>query len=154
MELIRETGKPNKLALTAVLTLMLLVIGLAYFFDIYPGGIVVSEDTPNQMTITKQQLFKKESLIIEVGHANQLKASLVKILGGNLEHKWYVIVLTFTTLLFSILNLVQINHPSQSDETIVVFYLWAGINLLACIILIYQYINEVVWMNDLLQQIS
>ncbi|QTD43107.1 hypothetical protein [Sporosarcina sp. Te-1] len=154
MEIIRETGKPNKLAVTAVLILMLLVLGLAYFFNIYPGGIVVSEDTPKQMTITKQYVFGKESLTIEVEHANQLKVSLVKMLGEDLELKWYIIVLFFTALLFNIFNLVRNNHSSQSNEMIVILYLWAGVNLLACIIFVYQYINQVVWINDMLQQIS
>ncbi|GKV56414.1 hypothetical protein NCCP2222_23610 [Sporosarcina sp. NCCP-2222] len=125
----RGKGKPNKWMLASVLILMLLVLGLAYFFDIYPGSMVFTEETPNQMTITKQRFWVKDSITVDVMSANQVRASLMKLLGEELEFKWYLIVLTFFIVIFSICNLV-VNHQSiqkKSNEIVVMLYVYTGV---------------------------
>lgn len=153
VEVIRRKGKPNKWVLASAVILMLLVVGLAYFFEIYPG-IMVSGDTPEQMTITKQQLFGKESKIIEVEYGNQVQAGLMKSYAKYLKNSWCLMVLFSTALIINVYKLILTHHSNQSDEETVMLYVMVGANLLVCILYVYRYFEQLGMIKDLLQQIT
>ncbi|MGE7624735.1 hypothetical protein ACQKMD_17275 [Viridibacillus sp. NPDC096237] len=93
---------------TAILLSLVLIAGiLAFYFNIYPGGYSIKENS-EEVTVLKNNFLKNgEKLTFTVSEENELKLTLLKNEVNQLISMWLVSLLGISSLLIVLVNNVQ-----------------------------------------------
>ena len=91
-----------------VLVILLLLVGLTYFYEIYPGGYSIQKENDIEVIIEKKSLLGNETFVIPVSKDTEMKLAVLHYYLADIKSKWYVIILTTASLLLSAMSSHQL----------------------------------------------
>lgn len=126
------------------MVLFCLIAGiLAYFFNIYPGGYSMEENS-EEVTVIKENFFEKEKFTFEITEENELKIALLKNDVKQLLNMWLVSFLSVSALLISFAG-----HLHRKENY--AFYLVPILLIILIPLIIYVYIGNLENIEQLLK---
>ncbi|MGE7837701.1 hypothetical protein [Viridibacillus arvi] len=143
--MLNEKRTMKKLRLFPIfMVLFCLIAGiLAYFFNIYPGGYSIKENS-EEVTVIKKNFSEKEKYTFEISEENQIIIFLIKNDVKQLLTMWLVIIFSVSSLLINLGNLLHIKEKNA-------FYITSILLIILLPLVIYVYIGKLDHIEQLLE---
>ena len=98
-------NKNSKLYVIYSILALLVVLLLAYFFNIYPGGSAF--ETDNDQVVIEKGILKKETFNFTVTTKNELKIALLKFYINEMKMKWYLYSIHLTAITIFLIGFIR-----------------------------------------------
>ncbi|QOV12414.1 hypothetical protein [Viridibacillus arvi] len=143
--MLNEKRTMKKLRLFPIfMVLFCLIAGiLAYFFNIYPGGYSIKENS-EEVTVIKKNFSEKEKYTFEISEENQIIIFLIKNDVKQLLTMWLVIIFSVSSLLINLVNLLHLKDKNA-------FYITSILLIILLPLVIYVYIGKLDHIEQLLE---
>ncbi|MEX3625490.1 hypothetical protein [Viridibacillus arvi] len=143
--MLNEKRTMKKLRLFPIfMVLFCLIAGiLAYFFNIYPGGYSIKENS-EEVTVIKKNFSEKEKHTFMISEENQIIIFLIKNDVKQLLTMWLVIIFSVSSLLINLVNLLHLKDKNA-------FYITSILLIILLPLVIYVYIGKLDHIEQLLE---
>ncbi|MEK4759774.1 hypothetical protein MHH85_05875 [Viridibacillus sp. FSL E2-0187] len=143
--MLNEKRTMKKLRLFPIfMVLFCLIAGiLAYFFNIYPGGYSIKENS-EEVTVIKKNFSEKEKHTFMISEENQIIIFLITNDVKQLLTMWLVIIFSVSSLLINLVNLLHIKEKNA-------FYITSILLIILLPLVIYVYIGKLDHIEQLLE---